>query len=256
MSTRPERYSDIFRLRGAIHDAAMTSWPHALDEEIGYLVEQLNLTPDQRVLDLGAAGGYLAPAVTARHADYTCVDSSEVLIELAQQRGLNAHLAPLQALPFADGQFDALVAQAALHHETEWATIFREARRVAKPGARLVVGEVADGSPVADFLDVFVNHHNPLGHSGQFAGEAFVESIREAGWAIRNDYLREYCWRCDSTSSLLAFISQLFYMPKLDEPTLLGGIQTHLGGLRESADGVCMPWGMRVVIAVNPGESI
>lgn len=252
MSTRPERYSDIFRLRGAAYDAAMTDWPQALEEEMDYLVDLLDLVAGERVLDLGAAGGYLAPAVSARNAAYTCVDSSEVLNGFAQQRGLDAHLSPLQTLPFKAQHFDALVAQAALHHETEWNTIFCEARRVAKPGARLVVGEVAEGSPVAGFLDVFVNRHNPLGHSGRFANDAFVDAIREAGWTIRADFRREYCWRCPSRSTLFAFLSRLFYMPALDEATLIEGIHAHLGGLRESPDGVCMPWGMRVIVAHNP----
>jgi SAM-dependent methyltransferase len=181
------------------------------------------------------------------------VDSSEVLNGFAQQRGLDAHLSPLQALPFKEQHFDALVAQAALHHETEWKTIFCEARRVAKPGACLVVGEVAEGSPVAGFLDIFVDRHNPLGHSGRFANDAFVDAIREAGWTISSDFFREYFWRCPSRSALLAFLSQLFYMPKLDEATLIEGIREHLGGLRESPDGVSMPWGVRVVVALNPG---
>lgn len=117
MSTRPERYSDIFRLRGAAYDAAMTDWPQALEEEMDYLVDLLDLVAGERVLDLGAAGGYLAPAVSARNAAYTCVDSSEVLNGFAQQRGLDAHLSPLQALPFKAQHFDALVAQAALHQD-------------------------------------------------------------------------------------------------------------------------------------------
>lgn len=251
MKMRPKRYSDIFRLRGAAHDAAMTGWPQALEEEIGYLVDLLDLAAGERVLDLGAAGGYLAPAVTARNAAYTCVDSSEVLNGFARQRGLDAHLSPLQTLPFEAQHFDALVAQAALHHETEWETIFREARRVAKPGARLVVGEVAEGSPVAGFLDIFVDRHNPLGHSGRFANGTFVDAIREAGWTVSADFQREYFWRCASRSELLAFLSGLFYMPELDEATLIDGIREHLGGLREATDGVCMPWGMRVVVAHN-----
>ena len=41
-------------------------------------------------------------------------------------------------------------------------------------------------------------------------------------------------------------------MPALDETTLIEGIHEHLGGLRESPDGVCMPWGMRVIVAHNP----
>ena len=114
------------------------------------------------------------------------------------------------------------------------------------------MGEVAEGSPVAGFLDVFVDRHNPLGHSGRFANDAFVAAIREAGWTISSDFLREYCWRCPSRSALLTFLSRLFYMPALDEATLIEGIREHLGGLRESPDGVCMPWGMRVVIAHNP----
>lgn len=251
--SRPEHYADIFRLRGEIHDAAMRAWPHALDEEILYLVDQLALTAGARVLDLGCAGGYLAQPVQGYGACYSGVDSSEVLVGLAQQSGLDVRLSPLSRLPFAANEFDAVVAQAGLHHEPDWSAIFAEAARVAKPGARLVVGEVAEASPVAGFLDTFVDRHNPFGHTGKYVNAAFVSAIRDAGWVLDTDTQRDYHWRCASTADLHAFITRLFYMPEIDEKILLAGIAEHLGKLQNTAIGVGMPWGMRVMCARKPG---
>jgi SAM-dependent methyltransferase len=96
-----------------------------------------------RVLDAGCGSGPLSAALRARGAIVTGFDSSPAMVELARQRlGEDAalHVADLsQRLPFADGEFDDVVASLVLHYLKDWTAPLAELQRVLKPGGRLLL---------------------------------------------------------------------------------------------------------------------
>ncbi len=65
------------------------------------------------------------------------------MVDLARQRlgeDADVHVADLGApLPFADAEFDDVVASLVLHYLEDWAGPLSELRRVLKPGGRLMV---------------------------------------------------------------------------------------------------------------------
>ncbi|HEX8206181.1 MAG TPA: methyltransferase domain-containing protein [Solirubrobacteraceae bacterium] len=92
------------------------------------------------VLDLGcgAANGY-APQVAERASAYVGVDVSERAVALARERGLDARVVEDAArLPFADASFDVVVCVEVLEHLFRPDHAAAEARRVLRPGGRLV----------------------------------------------------------------------------------------------------------------------
>ena len=68
------------------------------------------------------------------------IDLSPRMVELAQERGVDARVADLQELPFADGEFDLVVAAWMLYHVPDLDRGIRELARVLRPGGRLVAG--------------------------------------------------------------------------------------------------------------------
>ena len=96
-----------------------------------------------RVLDAGCGSGPLSAALRARGAIVTGFDASPAMVELARQRlGEDAalHVADLsQPLPFADGEFDDVVASLVLHYLKDWTAPLAELRRVLEPGGRLIL---------------------------------------------------------------------------------------------------------------------
>lgn len=100
------------------------------------------------VLDLGCGTANLLPRLDAWGADvarYTGVDpSGEMLLaarpKLAASR-IPAALATAEAgaLPFADGRFDSVVTASVLHDLPDPARALAEARRVLRPGGRLLL---------------------------------------------------------------------------------------------------------------------
>ena len=106
----------------------------------------LRLTGDvsgRRILDAGCGSGPLSAALRAKGALVTGFDVSAAMVDLARQRlgdDADLHVADLGApLPFADTEFDDVVASLVLHYLEDWAGPLAELRRVLKPGGRLIV---------------------------------------------------------------------------------------------------------------------
>lgn len=99
----------------------------------------------QSILDVGCGNGRLLNLIEGKRVNYTGVDSSKTLIELAQRyrghKGKFLHVNALH-LPFPDTIFDTTFAIAVLHHvpSKEFRTRFMiEAYRTLKPRGTLVL---------------------------------------------------------------------------------------------------------------------
>lgn len=108
--------------------------------------EMLRLTGDvsgRRILDAGCGSGPLSAALRANGAAVTGFDVSAAMLDLARQRlGQDAdlHVADLdEPLPFADAEFDDVVASLVLHYLEDWSGPLAELRRVLKAGGRLIL---------------------------------------------------------------------------------------------------------------------
>ena len=77
----------------------------------------------QRVLDVGCGPGALTAELASRvgAANVVAVDPSEPFVEAVAARnpGIAARRAPAEDLPFADGSFDATLAQLVVHFMTD-----------------------------------------------------------------------------------------------------------------------------------------
>jgi ubiquinone/menaquinone biosynthesis C-methylase UbiE len=112
-------------------------------------VEALAVRPGQTALDLGCGPGTdlaaLAEAVTPSGAVFG-IDSSAEMLERARARSAELPQVALQrgdihALPYADASIDRAHTDRVLQHVAEPARVLAEARRVLRPGGRLVMAE-------------------------------------------------------------------------------------------------------------------
>jgi 2-polyprenyl-6-hydroxyphenyl methylase/3-demethylubiquinone-9 3-methyltransferase len=97
-----------------------------------------------RVLDVGCGGGFLAEALACAGADVSAVDRSLSTIEVARRHAASANLAidyrpaDALALPYAEGEFDAVVSSDFLEHVSEQLElVLAEQARVLRPGGLL-----------------------------------------------------------------------------------------------------------------------
>ncbi len=97
----------------------------------------------RRILDAGCGSGPLSEAMQAKGAVVVGFDASAAMVDLARQRlgeGADLHVADLgEPLPFADADFDDVVASLVLHYLEDWSGPLTELRRVLKPGGRLML---------------------------------------------------------------------------------------------------------------------
>ena len=102
-----------------------------------------------RALDLCCGTGDIAFTLAQRGAEVTGLDFSEAMLEIAEARRLkNSKLktqnlkfiqGDAQQIPFSDASFDIVTVGYGLRNLASWEAGLAEMRRVAKPGARLVV---------------------------------------------------------------------------------------------------------------------
>jgi SAM-dependent methyltransferase len=93
-----------------------------------------HLRPDMRLLDIGCGPG--SNTVGLGVTDAIGVDRQPVAID-----GVPVCRADGVALPFPDASFDAVFSNATLQHVGDPLAVLREARRVAKPGGVIGVGD-------------------------------------------------------------------------------------------------------------------
>lgn len=110
------------------------------------VMELLDARPGEQVLDLGAGTGVLAPFVVAAGAQYTGVDASEKLLQLARQhhgrqgRFLLGDAGNLPALPELEaGQFDAVVFLLSIQDMDPLDRAVESAAWALRPGGRVVI---------------------------------------------------------------------------------------------------------------------
>jgi SAM-dependent methyltransferase len=93
----------------------------------------------RRVLEVGCGMGNFAERVARETtAEVVATDLSPRMVDVARERGLDARVADVQALPFADGDFDCAVANAMLYHVEDLDRALAELARVLEPGGQLV----------------------------------------------------------------------------------------------------------------------
>ena len=102
------------------------------------MAEFAGVSPGRRVLDVGSGPGALTAELAARlGADaVAAVDPSAPFLEALRERapGVEAVQARAEELPFADGAFDAALAQLVVHFMRDPVAGLREMARVTRPG--------------------------------------------------------------------------------------------------------------------------
>jgi ubiquinone/menaquinone biosynthesis C-methylase UbiE len=122
------------RARRSFYDGVAAA-AQAVDAALAAVAE----TGPRRVLEVGCGWGAFAARVRCElQADVVAVDLSPRMVELARARGVDAHVADVQALPFEGGEFDCVAALWMLYHVPDLDRGVAELARVLRPEGRLV----------------------------------------------------------------------------------------------------------------------
>ena len=113
-----------------------------------YAVRQLNLTPSDRILEIGFGGGVTLPSLIAGAAFVGGVDRSREMVRRAKARFSEAVLAGraifregnVEELPFEVSSFGKVCTVNTVYFWSSLDAGFAEIHRVLSPGGRVVVG--------------------------------------------------------------------------------------------------------------------
>jgi SAM-dependent methyltransferase len=104
-------------------------------------IRRVGIDAGERVLDLGCGSGVFLRLAADRGAEVFGLDASAALLELARDRVPEADLrvGEMQALPYEDDAFDLVTGFNSFFFAADMVAALREAGRVAKPKAPVVI---------------------------------------------------------------------------------------------------------------------
>ena len=161
-------------------------------------LEQADIRPHDRVLDLGCGTGTMAILIRQRRPESTVVgvDGDPKVLKVARAKAAKAALsiqfdeALADRLPYADGSFDRVLSSLVLHHLTrdEKLGALREVRRVLKPGGCFHLADF--GPPVGWYAGVLARlipsdarlRENLEGCLPRLMAEAGFQEIKDRGF--------------------------------------------------------------------------
>jgi SAM-dependent methyltransferase len=143
----------------------------------------------ERVLDLGCGAGRFLCALTEAGVEAVGVEIAQAAVERARANAPGADvrlLEPDGSLPLGHGEVDLVWCSEVLEHVADTAHLLLEARRVLRPGGRLLVTVPYHGrfQAAAIALARFDAHFDPLGqHLRFYTRRSLVRALESAGFA-------------------------------------------------------------------------
>jgi SAM-dependent methyltransferase len=126
--------------------ARKSVWQDDPHGPIPFLLDAIAAERPARVLDIGCGPGWHASLIAERTgAHVVAADQSPRMAELAAERGLEAVVADIHDLPFADAAFDCVLAAWMLYHVRDLDRGLAEVARVLRPGGLLVAATNGEG---------------------------------------------------------------------------------------------------------------
>jgi SAM-dependent methyltransferase len=144
--------------------------------------------PGERVLDLGCGAGRFVAALRDAGADPVGVEIASAALDRARRVAPGAELRLLEpdgSVPLEHGSVDLVWCSEVLEHVADGAHLLLEARRVLKPGGRLLVTVPYHGRVQAALVGLlrFDRHFDPQGqHLRFFTRASLIRTLSDAGF--------------------------------------------------------------------------
>ena len=195
MSSKPKRYIPAlsFKWLTPIYDPLL-KWIMREETFKRKLIQQANIQPKMKVLDLGCGTGTLTLMLKRAHpeAEVTGLDGDPQVLDIAREKSRGTNIqwdkGLASSLPYPDSAFDRVVTSLVIHHlvTDDKRLAFKEIFRVLKPSGELFVLDFgAPHSSLTRFMTKYMRRleeaaDNFDGLIPRFVAEAGFGEVREA----------------------------------------------------------------------------
>lgn len=184
---------------GAHADKYAASAVHRAGPSLGVLLEYAAPAGGDLALDVATGTGNTALALAPHVSRVVGVDLTPAMLAHARGRAVaegvpNAEFVEgdAEALPFADGTFSLVTSRHAPHHFRHLGRFLAEARRVLRPGGRLVIADqISPSAELQPWTDAYQRLRDPS-HHAQRTVAAWQALARGAGFVWARDTLVPY----------------------------------------------------------------
>jgi SAM-dependent methyltransferase len=223
----------VFDATADRYDAARPEYP---DELFDDLVALAQLSPGDRLLEVGCATGKATRPLLARGFRVTCVEPGPALAARARELGLDVHNARFEDFE-SDEPFD-LVFAATAWHWLDPGVKYAKAHEQLRPGGHLAFWAAMHIFPPGfdPFFREIQDVYDAIGesHGGAWPEEPADESADiEASGLFGDVQVRKYVWElrytADEYIALLETFSGHIAMSDEQRRTLYGAIRERLG---------------------------
>jgi ubiquinone/menaquinone biosynthesis C-methylase UbiE len=166
-------------------------WRRYTEKTLPVLQRAAAVRSGERVLDLACGTGTLAARLDGSVPDLRLVgvDLSPAMVERARQKlgtrpGLRFERADAHDLPFDGASFDAVLCANTFHYFSAPATVLAEARRVLRPGGRLVLLDWCRDFWTCRVMDAVLRRVDPA-HHDCYTLDELRGLLRTAGFDAR-----------------------------------------------------------------------
>ncbi len=161
-------------------------WARYIQASTRETLKRLDPRPGDRVLDVGCGTGAFLAALTSGHDDIHVagVDLSDKMLGKARAKlesSVDLRLGDAEDLPFDDGAFDIVTSVSMFHYLRDPGLALREARRVLRPGGRIVIADWCHDYLSCRFLDLFLRLFNRA-HFHTYRMDELKSVLQQAGF--------------------------------------------------------------------------
>jgi len=218
-------YNHQFSRRAESYLSALSKYPDVLEKELMCAIHQCNLRHGETLLVIPSSCEKIEKYIPADlKIKYKAFETNKELAELTNTAQCSFH-----SIPYTNQSVDTMLSLASLHHCTneERIQFYKEAKRVLKPGGKLVIGDVIQDSEQDKWLNIFVNMHNPLGHIGKFWTNEDASLMQSCGFTVATS-IQEYTWDFSDKKAMYDFVRRLFSIHSASDEELSDGLTNYL----------------------------
>lgn len=133
-----------------------------------YMIDRVKHVNAKRVLDLGCGSGVLLPTLSKKYPEVYGIDlnthAAERIVDIYKLKNVHLYEQDIFEKKFTNDFYDIIFAASVLEHFSDQSTLFKELRRIIRPGGVIVFSSPNDKTGFYQLARYIFNYVRPDDH--------------------------------------------------------------------------------------------